>query len=145
MTQPPVDPEPPIAWRGVTQDTPVDTSDGERVGVVSDLLGSDDEDIFHGIIVHLGRLGHHVLVTADHVTLMTAGHVVVDLTSDAIHELSLLSGRSDAFNWLTYWAFRSSRLAHILYPILRFLHDLLLKIQRKTKINNLGLPGNEHY
>jgi len=59
------DGEDPIAWRGVAQDTPVRTSDGEKVGTLSDMLGSDQEDIFHGIVVHLGRLGHHVFVPAD--------------------------------------------------------------------------------
>ena len=87
MTQPPVDSDDPIAWRGVAQDTPVHTSDGEKVGVVSDLLGSDDEDIFHGIVVHLGRLGHHVFVPADQVVLMTRTHVDVEPTSAAIHAL----------------------------------------------------------
>jgi PRC-barrel domain protein len=77
----------PIAWRGVTQDTPVRTSDGQNVGTLSDLLGSDREDIFHGIVVHLGRFGHHVFVPADQVTLMTRSHVDVSPTSEEIHAL----------------------------------------------------------
>jgi len=77
----------PIAWRGVTQDTPVITSEGERVGTLSDMLGSDQEDIFHGIVVHLGRFGHHVFVPADQVTLMTRSSVQVALTSAEIHAL----------------------------------------------------------
>jgi hypothetical protein len=87
MTQPPIDPDQPVAWRGVAQDTPVRTSDGETVGVVADLLGSDEEDIFHGVVVHLGRLGHHVFVPADQVDLMTATHVDVAPTSAEIHAL----------------------------------------------------------
>ncbi len=62
--------------------------------------------------------------------------------SDAIHELSLLSNRGNLFNRLTYWVFYSKKLAHIIYPILGFFHDLILKILRKTKINNLNLPNN---
>ena len=81
------DSEEPIAWRGVVQDTPVRTSDGETVGTLSDLLGSDQEDIFHGIVVHLGRFGHHVFVAADQVSLMTRSHVDVSLTSAEIHAL----------------------------------------------------------
>ena len=77
----------PIAWRGVIQDTPVRTSDGESVGTLSDMLGSDREDIFHGIVVHLGRLGHHVFVPADQVSVMTLKHVDVTLTSAEIHAL----------------------------------------------------------
>ena len=65
--------------------------------------------------------------------------------SDAIHQLALLSDRSDLFNRLTYWTFRSRTLAHILYPILRFAHDLLLKLLRQTRINNLKLPDNKRF
>jgi hypothetical protein len=79
--------EDPISWRGVAQDTPVRSSDGQDVGTLSDLLGSDQEDIFHGIVVHLGRLGHQVFVPADQVTLMTRLHVDVALTSDELHAL----------------------------------------------------------
>lgn len=65
--------------------------------------------------------------------------------SDAIHELSLLSNRRNLFNRLTYWTFRSKKLSHIIYPILRFFHDLLLKILHKAKINNLNLPDNDWF
>ena len=65
--------------------------------------------------------------------------------SDAIHELSLLSNRGNLFNRLTYWMFHSKELSHIIYPILRFFHDLLLKMLRKTKINNLNLPNNDWF
>jgi hypothetical protein len=57
------------------------------VGTISDLLGSNQEDIFHGIVVHLGRLGHRVLVVADDVTVITRSHVDVALTSAEIHAL----------------------------------------------------------
>jgi hypothetical protein len=87
MADEPNDNEDPIAWRGVIQDTPVRSSDGEQVGTLSDMLGSDREDIFHGIVVHLGRLGHHVFVPADQVALMTRSHVDVSLTSAEIHAL----------------------------------------------------------
>ena len=85
MPDEPDNSEDPIAWRGVIQDTPVRASDGESVGSLSDMLGSDQEDIFHGIVVHLGRLGHHVFVPADEVSLMTRSHVDVSLTSAEIH------------------------------------------------------------
>ena len=85
MTQPSNDAETPISWRGIAQNTPVVTSDGQTVGTVTDVLGSKDEDIFHGVIVHLGMLGHRVLVPADDVTLMTATHLEVAETSAEIH------------------------------------------------------------
>lgn len=82
-----IDPEQPIAWRVVRQDTPVRTADGETVGTLFEMLDSDAEDIFHGIVVHLVRLDHHVLVLADQVTLMTISHLDVSLDSEEIHAL----------------------------------------------------------
>ena len=60
--------------------------------------------------------------------------------ADAIHVLSLMSSRSGAFNRLTYWIFRSKSRSTILYPLFRFFRNLLLKLLRKARINNLGLP-----
>lgn len=65
--------------------------------------------------------------------------------SDAIHALALLSSRSGIFNRMNYWIFRSKRLSHFLYPILRHLRNLLLKLLRKTKINNLKQQNNNYF
>ena len=65
--------------------------------------------------------------------------------SDAIHMLSLLGTRSGVFNRLNYWAFRNKRIAGVLYPVLRSMRNLLLKILGKTKINNLGLENNNRF
>lgn len=65
--------------------------------------------------------------------------------ADAIHMLSMLSTRAGFFNRLSYHLFRSKRVARILYPVLRSLRNLLLRILRKTKINNLGLAGHERF
>ena len=77
----------PISWRSVVYGTPVVAADGARVGTVHEVLGSDEEDIFHGIVVHLGRLGHRVFVLADDVSLITRSHVAVSLTSADLHAL----------------------------------------------------------
>jgi hypothetical protein len=81
------DADQPIAWRAIAEDEPVRSSEGDDVGTVYDVLGSKEDDIFHGIVVHLGRLGHRVLVLADDISLITVGHVDVGLTSDALHAL----------------------------------------------------------
>ncbi|WP_219701154.1 DCC1-like thiol-disulfide oxidoreductase family protein [Marinomonas lutimaris] len=65
--------------------------------------------------------------------------------SDAIHLLALLSGRSGVFNRLNYWLFSSKKVAAILYPILRYCRNLLLKILGKTKINNLKQEDNDRF
>jgi len=65
--------------------------------------------------------------------------------SDAIHALALLSSRSVIFNRFNYWLFKSKTLSRLLYPVLRFFRNLLLKLLNKTKINNLGIDGNEKF
>jgi predicted DCC family thiol-disulfide oxidoreductase YuxK len=65
--------------------------------------------------------------------------------SDAIHALALISSRSGIFNRLNYWMFKSRTLSHFFYPILRFFRNLLLKLLRRTKINNLSLKNNDRF
>jgi predicted DCC family thiol-disulfide oxidoreductase YuxK len=65
--------------------------------------------------------------------------------SDAIHALALISSRSSIFNRFNYWLFKSRALSRIFYPVLRFFRNLLLKLLGKTKINNLGLQGNDRF
>ena len=64
---------------------------------------------------------------------------------DAIHALALMSSRSGVFNRLTYWTFRSRNVSRLLYPVLRSMRNLLLKILRKEKVNNLGVEGNTRF
>jgi len=65
--------------------------------------------------------------------------------SDAIHALSLMGTNTGFFNRLAYWSFRSRPVSKVLYPILRACRNLLLKMLGKTKINNLGVAGNERF
>ena len=65
--------------------------------------------------------------------------------SDAIHTLALIGSRSGILNRINYWVFKSKKISSILYPFLRFLRNLLLKILGKSKINNLEIKGNEKF
>ena len=65
--------------------------------------------------------------------------------SDAIYMLSLLSSRSGVFNRANYHLFKSRRVAKWLYPLLRGCRNLLLKLLRKRKINNLNISGNDRF
>ncbi|MGH8130768.1 MAG: DCC1-like thiol-disulfide oxidoreductase family protein [Steroidobacteraceae bacterium] len=65
--------------------------------------------------------------------------------SDAIHVLSLMGTNSGFFNRLTHWTFKYRPVARVLYPLLRACRNLLLKYLGKTKINNLGVPGNDRF
>lgn len=64
---------------------------------------------------------------------------------EAIHALSLLSSRSGVFNRLNYWIFKSPKRSAILYPLLKYCRNVLLKLLRKTKINNLNLENNHRF
>src|SRR5437773_10896413 len=61
------DSSPPVSWRTVRYETPVHASDGARLGTVREVLGSDSEDIFHGLRVRLDSHGRDVMVPADSV------------------------------------------------------------------------------
>ena len=65
--------------------------------------------------------------------------------SDAIHALSLLSTRSGIFNRLNYHIFSSPKVSKILYPVLAACRALLLKLLRRTRINNLAKSGNDRF
>jgi hypothetical protein len=82
-----IDPEQPVSWRVVPQDVAVRSSGGIRVGSVHDLLGSNDEDIFHGIVVRLEDGHRNVFVPTDDVALLTGSHVDVSLTAAEIASL----------------------------------------------------------
>ncbi len=64
---------------------------------------------------------------------------------DAIHALALISSPSTLFNRFNAIVFRSKTLSRYLYPCLRSMRNLLLKMLGKTKINNLNIDNNSHF
>jgi len=85
------DPTQPISWRTVTDRTPVVAADGQAVGQVREVLGSDAEDIFHGIRVGLGSESRDVFLSADLVSSLTGGQVTTSLTGAAVEQLPTYS------------------------------------------------------
>ncbi|HLY14774.1 MAG TPA: hypothetical protein VKR24_10520 [Candidatus Limnocylindrales bacterium] len=79
MTDSPTNPA-PIAWRAVTYGTPVTGANGAALGVVAEMLGSDAEDIFHGVRVRLAGEKRDVLLSSDLVTGLTAAAVQTSLS-----------------------------------------------------------------
>jgi hypothetical protein len=77
----------PVAWRGLVYGTPVLASDGTRVGSVREVLGSDEEDIFHGLRVELAGHKRDVMVKADDITLLSDSGVRTSLAADEIRGL----------------------------------------------------------
>ncbi|HEY4227311.1 MAG TPA: hypothetical protein VGM49_03160 [Candidatus Limnocylindrales bacterium] len=76
----------PVGWRHVTYGSPVLSSDGTTVGTVHEILGSDAEDIFHGVRARLASK-RDVMVSADDVTGLTTDAVSTDLSREAIDAL----------------------------------------------------------
>ena len=64
---------------------------------------------------------------------------------DAIHVLALMGTNKGFFTRLAYLSFRSKATSRVLYPALRACRNLLLKLLSKTKINNLGVTGNDKF
>ena len=84
-SRPGADGDQPVAWRAVPENADV-VAQGTRVGSLWDMLGSQAEDIFHGIVVKLGS-GRKVFVSSDDVVGLTASHVDVDLPAAEVESL----------------------------------------------------------
>lgn len=77
----------PVAWRGIVYGTPVIAAGGERVGTIREVLGSDAEDIFHGVRVGLTSSHRDVVILADDITSLATDAVVTGLTRAAVDAL----------------------------------------------------------
>ncbi|MGH8676819.1 MAG: DCC1-like thiol-disulfide oxidoreductase family protein [Burkholderiales bacterium] len=108
----------------------------ESIGVLRLINARDASPIMGEISAHGLDIDQGMVLKVDDVLYYGA---------DAIHALALLSSRSGVFNRFTYWVFRSKPLARVIYPVLRWLRNVLLKLLRKTKINNLRLAGNDRF
>jgi hypothetical protein len=82
-----LDPQ-PVSWRSIVYGTPVVTSDNEPFGDVLEVLGSDSEDIFHGLRVHLAQQRRDVMVAADDISDLSAGSVRTSLSSRDLEALA---------------------------------------------------------
>ena len=64
---------------------------------------------------------------------------------DAIHKLAELSNRRGLFNRLGRLGFGGAARARLLYPLAKACRNLLLKLLRKSRINNLEQPGRDRF
>jgi hypothetical protein len=100
----PIDPEAPndpIAWRAIAKDMPVYAVGGELVGQVDELLGSDEEDVFHGIVLRPHLEGtRRVAVSSDDITAINRHGLVCSWTPQEIVTLpEHTEERSYALGW----------------------------------------------
>ncbi len=86
-------PDDPVAWSYVEADTLVVGRDGEELGRVAAMLGTETEGIFHGIAVTSYRAGSVRVVPADAVVRLTPSRVVISMTEDELD----VAERAEAF------------------------------------------------
>lgn len=77
----------PVAWLVVEPGWEVVSSDGEKVGVVRELLGDKNADIFDGLVVDPGLLKKAKYVASERVGQIVEGSVTLDLTKAEFDEL----------------------------------------------------------
>ena len=77
-------PDDPVAWNYVEADTLVVGPDGEELGRVTAMLGTEIEGIFHGVAVHPFHDGTPRVVPADAVTRLTSAKIEISLDADAL-------------------------------------------------------------
>jgi hypothetical protein len=89
-------PTAPISWRSIVYGTPVVGPDGRRIGTVREVLGSDADDIFHGLRVRPDNTKRDVLIEADDVASMAATGI------DVLVDRAVVAARADFDEPATY-------------------------------------------
>jgi hypothetical protein len=87
MKVPEPDDSQPVSWLTIRAETPVYSLDGEEVGSIHEVLGSEQADIFHGIVVRSGLLGKDAVVPALQITGMTDGRIDLSLSAEEVRAL----------------------------------------------------------
>ena len=64
---------------------------------------------------------------------------------EAIYELATRSSRTGLLNRLARLFFGNRRAAKVFYPVFKAMRNLLLKILRRDRINNLEIVGNDRF
>ena len=77
-------PDDPVAWSYVEADTLVVGPNGEELGRVDAMLGTETEGIFHGVAVNPYRDGTTRVVPADAVTRLTSAKVEIAYDADEL-------------------------------------------------------------
>lgn len=77
-------PDDPVAWSYVDEGTPVVGPSGEELGKVAAMLGTETENIFHGVAVLPSSGGGARVVPADAVTGLTTSKVEIDWDADRL-------------------------------------------------------------
>lgn len=71
-----------VAWKAMPPHAPVVDAVGEPIGTVAEVLGDEDEDIFHGVAMRRKGDGVMVEIPAARIKRVTTEHVMTDLSGD---------------------------------------------------------------
>jgi hypothetical protein len=77
-------PDDPVAWSYVESETLVVGPDGEDIGRVAAMLGTEAEGIFHGVAVTPYRDGRTRVVPADAVTRLSTSRVQIAWNAEQV-------------------------------------------------------------
>jgi len=80
-------PDDPVAWSYVQPGTTVVGREGEKIGKVSQMLGTEAEGIFHGIALDPARGGPARVISANDVTGLTPSQVSVRISANDVDAL----------------------------------------------------------
>ena len=79
--------ETPVAWQAVPPNAPVVAADGSEIGIAESVLGDEEQDIFHGIVLRRSPDGEKVEVPARRIKKMTSRRVITDLGTGDVGSL----------------------------------------------------------
>lgn len=94
MNDAPGDEERPLAWQAIREHTRVLAADGQEVGTVVEVLGLEQQDIFHGIVVALNTGHREVVIPAEKVGTITNRRLETSLPLAEIDTLELYQPES---------------------------------------------------
>ena len=80
-------PEDPVAWAYVEPGTDVVGREGVKIGKVRAMLGTETENIFHGVALDPAQGGSVRVIPADSVTSLTPSEVQVQVSTEEVEGL----------------------------------------------------------
>ncbi|MDT7556958.1 MAG: hypothetical protein QOI68_1428 [Pseudonocardiales bacterium] len=110
----------PVAYPAIADGTPVYEPDGDRIGVVDEVVADEPDDIFHGIVLHTVPLpGRHLYADADQIAGLYEHGVLLGVRRNSLrpperprrgreHDAAAATGESrleaalrHAWDWIT--------------------------------------------
>ncbi len=82
----------PIAWTALPVGAAVESSDGEDIGHVTQVVADEQKDIFSGVAYRSGIMDSHRFVPADLIERITEDSVRLSITSAEADELDPYEG-----------------------------------------------------